>query len=162
MTLTAIILAAAKSAGVPGALLLAICTSESKLINVMVPHDGGTPSYGICQIKRGSAIGYEGISTGPMQPSKIIKGTLEPKGKPQGLMIPYVNAMYAAKYLQYQLNRYNGNPCMAVAASNAGSYLPSSRTPGKPKNYTYVKGVTLLLDDKYKDFLVCGPRKVEE
>lgn len=163
MTLTATILAAAKAAGVPGALFLAICTHESHLNNVTVPHDGGSPSYGVCQIKEDTAreLGFTGIVTGPTVESDIFDGALEPKGTPEGLMIPSVNAKYAAKYLKKQLDRYEGDWCKATAAYNAGSYSPSSKIPGKPRNLRYVKSVVLYLDDEHKDFLICGPRKVE-
>jgi soluble lytic murein transglycosylase-like protein len=139
-----IILAAAKVIGIPGSLLLAICTHESGLRNVEAPHDHGSPSYGLCQVKLDTA--------------KILGFT----GEGSGLMDPETNAKYAAMYLKYQLDRYQGDWCSATAAFNAGSYLPSTKSPGKPKNFKYVKKVTLLLDKEHKDFLVCGPRKVEE
>jgi soluble lytic murein transglycosylase-like protein len=144
MTYTAIILAAAQKVGVPAALLLAICSQESGLRNVEAPHDNGSPSYGLCQLKLDTAkgLGYQG------------------DGK--GLMNPETNASFAGKYLRYQLDRYNGDWCSATAAFNAGSYLPSTKSPGKPKNFKYVRKVTLFLDEEHKDFLVCGPRKVEE
>ena len=67
-----IILAAAKAIGVPGALLLAICTQESSLVNLMVPDDNGAPSYGLCQLQEDTAksMGYTGIATGPLKPSE--------------------------------------------------------------------------------------------
>jgi soluble lytic murein transglycosylase-like protein len=160
-----IILATAKSVGVPGALLLAICTHESNLVNIMVPNDGGDASYGICQIKEDTAreMGYRGISSGPLKltDNPVFTGDMEPDGPPAGLMIPKVNARYAAKYLKKWLNKYDGDWCKAVAAYNWGSYSPSKKYPGKPKNFKYVKKVILHLDEKNKDFLVCGPRKVE-
>lgn len=161
-----IILAAAKSIGVPGALLLAICSQETRLINVMVPNDNGAPSYGICMVQEGTArmMGYKGIATGPLQPSlrKGFKGLMEPLGKPMGLMDPTINARYAAKYLKEKLDDYEGDWCRSVAAYNAGTYNPSSKLPGKPRNYKYVKAVTLQLDEEHKDMLFCGSRKVEE
>lgn len=143
MNYSAIILAAAKSIGVPGSLLLAICTHESKLVNIIAPHDNGSPSYGLCQIKEETAkmLGFDGES--------------------RRLMNPIINAKYAALYLKMQLNRYDGDWCMATAAYNAGTYSPSTKVPGKPKNLQYVEKVILHLDDELKDFLICGPRKVE-
>lgn len=143
MTYTAIILAIAKAAGVPGSLFLAICIHESKLLNVVTPHDNGSPSYGLCQIKESTArmMGF--------------------KGPINKLMDPYINAKFSALYLKKQLERYNWDLCMATAAYNAGSYNPSN-IPGKPRNLKYVRGVTLHLDDEHKDLLICGPRKVEE
>lgn len=141
MTVTMIIVAAAKSVGVPGALLLAICTHESNLKNVMVPHDGGSPSYGICQIKEATA------------------NSLGFKGKARELMNPTVNAKFSAKYLKMQLERYDGDWCKATAAYNAGTYNPSSKVPGKPRNLKYINRVVLHLDNEHKDFLICGSKK---
>jgi len=141
--LTSVILAAAKAVGVPGALLLAICTHESNLQNVIAPQDHGSPSYGLCQLKLGTAkaMGY--------------------KDGADGLMNPEVNAELAAIYLKYQLDRYEGDWCKAVSAYNSGTYNPSQVVPGEPRNLKYVKGVTLLLDAEHKDYLTCGPRKIE-
>lgn len=143
MTFSAIILAIAKAVGIPGSLFLAICTHESKLNNVITPHDNGSPSYGLCQIKEGTArmMGF--------------------KGPVENLMKPLINAKYAALYLKKQLDRYNWDFCMATAAYNAGSYNPSKIVPGKPKNFKYINEVVLHLDDEHRDLLICGPRKVE-
>jgi soluble lytic murein transglycosylase-like protein len=144
MPFSTIILATAKTIGVPGFLLLAICTHESGLRNVIAPQDHGSPSFGVCQLKENTAklLGYSGDGN--------------------GLMNPETNIRYAALYLKMQLDRYDGSWCQAVSAFNAGSYTESKIVPGKPRNLKYVQGVTLLLDDEHKDFLICGPRKVEE
>lgn len=126
---------------VPGHLLLAICTHETGLKNIVHHNDGGSSSYGICQIKAETA------------------RSLNFSGKDSDLMDPNVNAGYAAKYLLKQLDRYDGDWCMATAAYNAGRYNPSV-IPGKPRNLKYIKAVTLHLDDEHKDFLICGSRKV--
>lgn len=164
MTITAIILAAAKSVGVPGALLLAICSHESNLDNVVVPRDGSSASIGFCQIKESTAqnMGYKGIAYGPLKSVREGSDTMEPAGKPAGLMIPSVNAKYAAKYLKMQLKRYGGDWCKATAAYNAGTYNPSIKSPGKPRNLKYVNSVVLKLDEEHKDYLMCGERKVED
>lgn len=164
MDYVTILLAAAKSAGVPGSLFLAICTHESRLHNIVVPHDGGSASYSLCQIKEGTArgLGYKGIATGPLKSSKKCRGCLEPKGKPQGLMVPEVGAKYAALYLKEKLDQYDWNLCKSTAAYNSGTYRPSEKLPGKPKNFKYIKSVTLNLDEKNRDFLVCGSREVED
>lgn len=163
MTLVATILAAAKAVGVPGALLLAICTHETNLKNITVPNDGGSPSYGVCQIKEKTAraLGFKGAVTGPTIEGKVFFGTLEPKGKPAGLLVPSVNAKYAAKYLKKQLDKYEGDWCKATAAYNAGRYNPSSKVMGCPRNLKYIKKVVLHLDGKNKDQLACGPGKTE-
>lgn len=135
-------MAIAKTVGVPGHLLLAICTHESRLTNVLVPHDVGSASYGLCQVKEDTAkmLGFDGLA--------------------KELMIPATNVKYAAMYLKMQLKRYNGSWCMATAAYNSGTYYPSEM-PGKPKNIKYINQVTSHLDDKHKKSLFCGPRKVE-
>lgn len=138
MTYTAIILAAAKSAHVAGSLLLAICTQESNLTNAYVMHDNGSPSIGVCQLKYGTAqmLGF--------------------KGRPMDLMNPYTNASYAAKYLRYQQARY-GNDWHKLAASyNAGSYLPSEKVPGCPRNLKYVQQVKKRLEPNFHKNMECG------
>lgn len=141
MTYTAIILAAAKAAKVSGSLLLAICMHESNLKNVEVPHDGGSPSYGICQVKLGTAqmLGYEGTG--------------------KGLMDPATNAKWAAAYVKYQKERYDGDWCKAVAAYNAGTYNESKVLPGYPRNLKYVRRVQKKLEEDLQDKLLCGINK---
>lgn len=137
MTLTTIILTAAKVAKVSGPLLLAICMQESNLQNVIAPDDGGTPSYGICQVKLGTAqmLGYTGNG--------------------QGLMVPEENAKWAAEYLRYQKERYEHDWCKAVAAYNAGRYNPSTKSPGYPKNLKYVRKVQEKLKIDLQPRLAC-------
>lgn len=141
MTFTAIILAAALTAQVSPKLLLAICMQESNLQNVIVPHDGGTPTYGICQVKLGTAqmIGYTGTA--------------------QGLMDPATNAKWAANYLKYQKDRYDHDWCKAVAAYNAGRYNESTVSPGYPKNLKYVRGVQKRMDVDLQHRLQCETNK---
>jgi soluble lytic murein transglycosylase len=116
-----IILTIAKMIGVPTALLLAICTHESNLKNVVRNNDSGSPTYGICQVKKSTAefLGY--------------------KGEGEGLMSPKTNVKYAALYLKYQLDRYDGDINKAIAAYNAGSFNESS--PGIPRNLRYLNTV---------------------
>lgn len=132
-----IIVLAAKVAKVSPELLLAICMHESGLKNVEVPHDGGSPTYGICQVKLGTAqmIGY--------------------KGTGKGLMNPTENAKWAAEYLKWQMERYNGNYCKAVSAYNAGTYNESDITPGKPRNLRYVRNVQAKLKYHLQPKLSC-------
>lgn len=132
MDYTTIILLAAKKIAVSGALLLAICTHETGLKNTMVHHDGGSPSYGICQVKKDTAkmMGYN------------VNGN--------DLMKPEVNAKVAASYLKYQLDRYDNNMCMATASYNAGRYNPSSKMIGHPRNLKYIRSVQKLLGPEIK------------
>lgn len=144
MTYSKIILLAAKKAGVSGALLLAVCTHESNLKNVMRPRDGNGPSYGICQIKYETAkqMGF--------------------KGQAKDLMVPRINAKYAAIYLRYQYIRYHGNACKAVAAYNSGSFLESEYHPGQPKNLKYLNCVMAKLPKELSDNLTCLEVKYAE
>ena len=139
-----IILKAAKTAKISGVVLLAICTHETHLSNVKVQYDGGTPSYGICMVKQETAefLGYH--------------------GKPEGLMDPATNAKYAALYLKYQHERYDGDWCKTVAAFNAGRYNESKIMPGYPRNLKYVNKVRKLLTKSSTENLVCGKTSTEE
>lgn len=138
MTYSAIILAVAKKIGVAGALLLAICTQESGLTNAYVLHDGGSPSIGVCQLKFETAkmLGF--------------------KGHASDLMNVNTNATYAAKYLAYQRTRYGDNWHMLAASYNAGSYNPSPKVVGCPRNLKYVKAVKSRLDGVYHARMACG------
>lgn len=160
MTISATILSAAKLIGVPGALLLAICTHETGLHNVYIDSDNGSPTAGVCMIKESTArsMGYKGIVTGPLKKSKVFDWAMEPDGKPEGLMIPSVNAKYAAKYLKKKLEENDGDWCRSTASYNLGHYKPSKKHPGKPVNYGYIKLVLVHLDSKYKDYLICGKK----
>lgn len=137
MVYETIIIAAAKKIGVSAALLLAICTHESGLNNIVVPHDGGSPSYGICQVKLGTAqmFGF--------------------KGTAQDLMKPAINAKWAAQYLKYQKQRYNGKWLQATAAYNSGTYNESKKIPGCPRNLAYIRHVQKKLDKHLQSMLSC-------
>jgi soluble lytic murein transglycosylase-like protein len=129
------ILKAAKTVKVSGAILVAICTHESGLSNI-VTQDHGSPSIGICQIKSGTAqmLGY--------------------KGEPEGLLDPKTNAYYAAAYLKYQHNRY-GDWCMTIAAYNAGRFNESQKEPGHPRNIKYVLNVSKKLNKRFQKTVSC-------
>lgn len=138
MDLTTTILMAAKTARVHGALLLAICTHETGLKNSYVANDKGSPTIGICQIKKftASLVGFKGSS--------------------KELMKPDVNAYYSGLYLKYQLERYNNNLCKAIAAYNAGSFIESEKFPTFPKNYKYVKNVRSKANKDLQKQITCG------
>lgn len=130
---------AAQKVGVPVSLLMAICSHESGgLKNVYVANDAGTPSHGICQVKSDTAkmFGY--------------------KGTKDELMLPKNNIKVAAKYLKYQLDRYDNDWCKAAAAYNAGTYFTSKKNPGKPTNYGYIKKVRKYLEEKLHEHLECN------
>lgn len=104
ITLTALFVSTSMQFGLPHGLLESICYVESghnpKAIH---RNDGGADSIGLCQIKFKTAkwLGF--------------------RGKEIDLYKPSVNAYYAAKYLKYQINRYNGNTKKAVIAYNRGN-----------------------------------------
>ncbi len=101
--MTDAIVAAAIKVGVPAQLLLALCFVESSHKNVVAHHDGGSASLGICQVKQSTA-------------RMVMKNVYA-----SDLFKPAVNAEVAARYLAYQLSRYDGNVRCAVAAYNRGS-----------------------------------------
>lgn len=97
------LLMAAVTNHVPVRLLKAICQHESRLNpKALNKYDKGSPSYGLCQIKAATAryVGYSGNA--------------------RGLFNPYTNAHYAARYLRYQLTRYDEDWVKATSAYNAG------------------------------------------
>jgi len=103
---------------IPFPLLKAICFVESSLESKAYnKYDGNSPSYGLCQIKGSTArsLGFKG---------PYVK-----------LFNSYINAGYAAKYLRYQLDRYNQDVLRAVSAYNRGS------APLPIRNRKYVKKV---------------------
>ncbi len=106
MTVLAAISAAAHIVGVPPALLLAVCFAESSHRNIHSPNDGGSASYGVCQIKLATAQ----MVSGP--PSLTDASPLKE---------PYTNAIYAALYLKHLSKRYNSNFERTISAYNAGS-----------------------------------------
>jgi soluble lytic murein transglycosylase-like protein len=131
-----IILSAAKSVKISGAILVAMCSHESGLKNIVTPHDGGSASIGICQVKLETAtmLGYSGTAS--------------------GLMNPQTNAKFAALYLKYQFERYQ-NWCMAIAAYNAGRYNESRKEPGHPRNIKYVLNVGKKLNKHFQKTISC-------
>lgn len=83
-------------------LVHAVCMVESRgNYAAYSPHDAGSPSIGLCQIKLKTArwLGFQ--------------------GNEEQLMQPEVNAYYAAKYLQKHLCKYH-DLRMAISAYNAG------------------------------------------
>ncbi len=104
---------AAKKVGVSTIVLKAICWVESKHDATVINYLDGGPhnSIGLCQVQLPTAkdMGY--------------------KGTKEGLLDPYTNAYYAAKYLKYQMTRY-GTQDLAILAYNAGSIrLDKKRMP---------------------------------
>lgn len=103
-TLSAIFLAVTIQNHLPPKLLSSLCWVESKHdIHAIHKDDGTEDSLGICQLHLSTAreMGY--------------------KGTRQQLMQPTTNIRYAAKYLKFQLRRYNNNIAKAVIAYNRGN-----------------------------------------
>lgn len=117
----AIIIAAAKSASIPAYLLAAVCAVESNHTSTINIHDGGSPSYGACQLKVNTARLYDRKATG----AKLLNYAY--------------NADIAARYLRTQLDRYHGNTECAIAAYNAGTCKFNDRK--QIRNRKYVKKV---------------------
>lgn len=106
------------------AYLIAICNVESGMQNVHSWRDGGSPSFGVCQIKAKTAAWIAGHKNVTFN----------------SLNVPSVNAYYAAKYLEFQMRRYPVPYRMdcAISAYNAGSC--------SMKNFkTYVRKVRMGL-----------------
>lgn len=102
-TLIGILALAAVNNDVPPHIFVSMCSVESSLNpRAVAPNDGGEDSLGLCQIKLSTAryMGY--------------------KGNRAGLFDPEVNAKFAARYLRYQLRRYDGDMAKALTAYNAG------------------------------------------
>jgi soluble lytic murein transglycosylase-like protein len=95
---------AAQLSGAPVEALTAICFQESSLeANIVVKNDGSSSSYGLCQVKLGTA-------------QDVLKGVGS-----ANLLDPFLNAFIAGKYLRKLLKRYNGNLDCAVNAYNTGA-----------------------------------------
>lgn len=142
-TYLSIITVAAKAAKVSAALLYAICAHESNgFMYDYTLYDNGTPSYSVCQVKSGTVLmlGWTG------------KDEME-------LRNPYVGIKYAAKYLRYELDRYDNDWCKATAAYNSGSYTESKKKVGFPKNLRYVYKVQEKLPKHLQYKLNCGKKE---
>ncbi len=102
-TLTALFITISLQTGLKPGLLSSLCYVESKhKVTAIAYNDGKTHSYGVCQIKITSAqqMGF--------------------KGSEKDLMKPENNIKYAALFLKYQINRYDGNIARGVTAYNKG------------------------------------------
>jgi soluble lytic murein transglycosylase len=127
MTLTTLIALVAAQVGAPPELLLAICHVESGHKNIVVHQDGGSASYGPCQVK---------LHTARM---------FNPQLQPSELFRPETSVRYGAFYLSYQLKRYDGDWLRAVRAYNRGS---SARVDVITSNCNYLSKVINALETK--------------
>ena len=112
-------------------LLSALCYVESGHNPKAINHnDGGSPSFGKCQVKRDTA--------------KLVMG------KYVNLMDERTNVMVAAKYLRRQYDRY-GNWDKAVLAYNAGKYKQCGVQACNQKYLNKVK--TRLQFEQHRSYL---------
>lgn len=108
----------------PPGLLSALCFVESShKITAVNPDDGKSASLGVCQIK--------------LQTARLMGF----RGTEEQLMHPKYNIKYAAKYLGYQMRRYDNDINKAIAAYNAGSFKESKKIKGRAVNNQYVNKV---------------------
>lgn len=139
MDIVSTIFATAKAAGVSGSLLLAICQHESGNFKFNYNgHDRGSPSLGVCQLK------------------KMTARTLGFRGTTAHLMEPEINVFWAAKFLHYQQDRYGDNWVKLASSYNSGSYSPSKKVLDCPRNLGYVKKVKKWLPADLQYRLDCG------
>lgn len=123
VNLSLLFLTMSNTFNLPPGLLNSICYIESAhKINAINLDDGGSPSLGLCQIKKSTArfLGY--------------------KGSAKKLWLnPEINVYYAAKLLRYQLDRYNQNEYKAISAYNMGTFKRNKH--GIPYNKSYITKV---------------------
>lgn len=94
----------------PKGLQSALCFVESThRAHVVNKDDGKSSSIGLCQIKLATArmMGF--------------------KGTAEQLKDPKINAYYSAKYLRWQLDRYDWHLDKAIAAYNSGTFIPGKK-----------------------------------
>lgn len=96
-------------------ILSSICWVESNHRNVVNWKDGGSPSYGPCQIK---------LETANWMRYKYKLGSKDLTEK--DLMKPEISIFYAALYFKYQFKRYDNLSC-AISAYNAGRCIKSNQ-----------------------------------
>jgi|SRR5579859_2267585 len=106
----------------PTGLVSALCWAESAhQTQVYNAELDGHKSLGVCEIKLDTArmMGFHGTE--------------------KQLLNPKMNIKYAAKYLKWQIERYDGDVYKGIAAYNSGTYREDKRH--RPKNRRYVARV---------------------
>lgn len=110
------IITAANAEGIPPKYLLAMARVESSMNpKALNANDGGSPSFGLFQIKVNTAL-QVGINAREcnIRSKRVYKSCK--------LFGARTNAKAAAKYLAWQLKRYDWNMAKAISAYNAGSF----------------------------------------
>lgn len=120
--------------GVPAILIKAICHAESKLKPSAYNHaDGGGNAHalGMCQVL------YRTAREHGLKDDKCLGDFRDTPKKYSECKLfgPHTNALYAAKYIKWQLDRYDGSWINAIAAYNSGSV---KTCPSKGFFYVYV------------------------
>lgn len=111
-----------KEFNLPVGVLAATCFIESSYrVNAIHKDDGNGDSLGVCQVKLATAkwMGF--------------------KGTEKQLMKPEINVYYAAKYLKYQLKRYDNNIPRALTAYNRGNAKGLTRSAYSDKILKHLK-----------------------
>jgi hypothetical protein len=121
------------------ALLEGICYVETKHTNVFTPRDGKSPSWGICQLKLGTAreVGYSGPGYGLLQPE--------------------TNVFYASRYLRKLYRRF-GSDRRAVSAYNCGRPCGNSTYVGKVLNEQKRRNNAMFLRETVRAQTICPVR----
>lgn len=105
---------AASIAKVPEKLLMSICWHESNFRKTGVTHmDGGSLSYGICQIKMDTAKAMARLYKYSRPSHSFLENTSG-------------NALFAALYLKHQLYLYDNNWRLAADAYNKGNAVSAN------------------------------------
>ena len=111
MTLAALFISASMQFNLPPGLLSSLCFVESRHdVTAIHVDDGGTDSIGVCQIKLKTSqwLGFD--------------------GNEEDLLEPKTNILYAAAYIRYNMDRYDGQVERAVVAYNKGNAKGLTRT----------------------------------
>lgn len=141
----------AKMVGISPQLLIAICMTETNLKHVHTPNDGATTSYGVCQVKLETA---QFMGKVHKKPQLVVFTSNDMKDVKKNMKV-------AALYVKYQIERYDGDLCKAVAAYNAGRFKESTKYPGKPFNWKYVEKVQDKIEGNpaLESLLECGSKE---
>lgn len=128
----------ANQVGISASLLMAVCQTETNLVNTVVMRDGGSASYGICQVKLNTA-------------RHLAKKIQMMRPSPSDLMIPEKNILFAALYLKTQIDRYHGHEKCGIGAYNKGHV---DKCTGPKFSNQYVRKVkrkqSLLIASEYE------------
>ena len=102
------IMIAAENVGISSSLLFSLCHTETRIRNVINHKDGGSPSYGLCQVKLRTAKQFF------------------PNITAKDLMEPYKNAFVAGTYLKHQSERFK-SMYKGISAYNAGRPIKGNK-----------------------------------